>query len=178
VLKPSIPVVADNGIELHDELELELSLVPAHGDAPAARPVPCASAVVRDRDGRVLLVKRADDGTWCLPGGRLEPGESWSDCAVRECREETGLEVTITGLVGVYSEPHDQVHVYPDGDRIQVVAVAFSAEAGGTKVTSVDPLEIVAARYFGAGELPAEMMRCDAPIVADALSGNATPFVR
>lgn len=177
-LKPSIPIVAANGIELHDELELERKLVRVPDAEPAAVPVPCASVVVTDRDGRLLLVKRADDGTWCLPGGRLEPGESWSACAVRECLEETGIDVTITGLFGVYSEPHDQVHVYPDGNRIQVVCVAFSAEARGTEVTAVDPMEITAAEYFSAGELPAEIMRCDAPIVADALSGIEAPFVR
>ena len=187
-------VVAENGIELHDELELELELAPAAGVGPgppdevgpkpaaevrrAARPVPTASVVIRDRDGRLLLVKRADDGTWCLPGGRLEPGESWTECAVRECREETGLTVALLGLFGVYSEPRDQVHTYPDGDRIQCTAVVFSAEVLDVDPVPVDPDEITGSGYFAAGGLPAAVMRCDAPIVADAMSGGAPPFVR
>jgi ADP-ribose pyrophosphatase YjhB (NUDIX family) len=200
LLKSSIPVVAENGIELHDEVELELELAPAAGVAPAARvalapaagvaqapaaevrraarPVPTASVVIRDRDGRLLLVKRADDGTWCLPGGRLEPGESWTECAVRECREETGLTVAVLGLFGVYSEPRDQVHTYPDGDRIQCTAVVFSAEVLDDDPVPVDPDEITGSGYFAAGGLPAAIMRCDAPIVADAMSGGAPPFVR
>jgi ADP-ribose pyrophosphatase YjhB (NUDIX family)/GNAT superfamily N-acetyltransferase len=178
LLKASIPVVAENGVELHDELELELNLAPVPGAAPGARPVPSASVVIRDRDGRLLLVKRADDGTWCLPGGRLEPGESLTDCAVRECREETGLTVVVTGLFGVYSDPRDQVHTYPDGDRIQVTAVAFSAEVLGGEPAAVDPLEITASAYFAPSELPPQIMGCDAPIVADAVSRGVPPFVR
>jgi len=178
LLKPSIPLVAENGIELHDELELELALAPVGDAALVARPVPTASVVVRDANGRILLVKRADDGTWCLPGGRLEPGESWRECAVRECREETGFTIAVTGLFGVYSEPRDQVHTYPDGDRMQMTTVVFTAEVLGDAPAAVDPHEIVGSGYFDPHELPAEIMRCDAPIVVDALSGHPPPFVR
>ena len=151
---------------------------PRGGAWPQARLVPTAGVVIRDENGRLLLVKRADDGTWCLPGGRLEPGESWAACAVRECREETGLTVALRGLFGVYSDPADQVHTYPDGDRIQVTAVVFSADVLAGEPLPVDPREITASGFFAPGEIPAELMRCDAPIVADALSGVAAPFVR
>ncbi len=178
LLKPSIPLASNNGIELHDELELELVLARSDDDRLAARPVPTASVVVRDAANRLLLVKRADDGTWCLPGGRLEPGESWAACAVRECREETGLSVALSGLFGVYSEPVDQVHTYPNGDRIQVAAVVFSAKVLGARATAVDPLEITETGHFAPDEMPEEIMRCDAPIVADALSSDTPPFIR
>ena len=62
----------------------------------------CAGAVVRDDRGRLLLVRRAHEpglGTWSLPGGRIEPGESPEEAAVREVREETGLEVRIDHLL-------------------------------------------------------------------------------
>ena len=178
LLKPSIPLVAENGIELHDELEMELELVPRGEVWPHARLVPTAGVVIRDENGRLLLVKRADDGTWCLPGGRLEPGESWAACAVRECREETGLTVALRGLFGVYSDPGDQVHTYPDGDRIQVTAVVFFADVLAGEPLPVDPREITASGFFAPGAIPAELMACDAPIVADALSRVAAPFVR
>jgi len=90
------------------------------------RPVTGVAAV--DRLGRLLLVQRSDDGTWGLPGGGLEPGESWSDAAVRECREETGWLVQLTGRLGIYSEPDSQIHVYPDGCRRHFVGVVFTAK--------------------------------------------------
>ncbi len=178
LIKPSIPRASDDGIELHDELELELLLGQSDLDQPAARPVPTASVVVRGASNGLLLVKRADDGTWCLPGGRLEPGESWAACAVRECREETGLTVGLSGLFGVYSEPVDQVHTYPNGERIQVAAVVFSAKVLDGRAVAVDPLEITETSYFARDSMPEEIMRCDAPIVADALSGDPPPFIR
>lgn len=67
-------------------------------------PVPCVGAVVRDGSGRLLLVLRANApaaGTWSLPGGRVEQGESDAAALVREVREETGYEITVGDLVGV-----------------------------------------------------------------------------
>lgn len=62
-------------------------------------------AGVFDEDGRALLIKRTDDGTWGHPGGYTEPGEAPVDTAVRETKEETGLDVVPLELVGVYPRP-------------------------------------------------------------------------
>jgi ADP-ribose pyrophosphatase YjhB (NUDIX family) len=65
--------------------------------------VPCVGAVIRDDDGRLLLVQRARPpaaGTWSLPGGRVERGEDDTAAVVREVREETGLDVAVGELVG------------------------------------------------------------------------------
>ena len=65
--------------------------------------VRCVGAVVRDDQGRLLMVRRGHApaaGTWSVPGGRVEPGESDADAVVREVREETGLEVRPDALVG------------------------------------------------------------------------------
>lgn len=136
---------------------------------------PTAGVAVTDR-GRILLVRRADDGTWCLPGGRLELGESVSDCARREFVEETGRSVDLTGLLGVYSDPADQTHRYPDGSVAQFVGVVFTGTAG----PSVGPLagDTVEVGWFGRSELPADLMACDAAIIRDALgAGRARPVI-
>jgi 8-oxo-dGTP pyrophosphatase MutT (NUDIX family) len=90
------------------------------------------SAAIFDQDGRILLTRRADNGQWCLPGGRMESGESAAEACEREVWEETGLTVRVTRLVGVYSHP-DQLVVYPDGHKAHIVALHFEAEViGGT----------------------------------------------
>jgi 8-oxo-dGTP diphosphatase len=73
-----------------------------HPDGPPVR-VPCAGAIVRDADGRLLVIRRGREpgrGLWSLPGGRCEPGEDAAAAAVRETYEETGLIVTAGPLVG------------------------------------------------------------------------------
>ncbi len=96
--------------------------------APQARELlPAAFAIVRNGSGRVLLVCRADDGYWELPGGRVEVGESASAAVVREVAEEAGVTIKVTGLAGVYSDP-GHVLAYPHGNGIyQQFAVCFHA---------------------------------------------------
>jgi ADP-ribose pyrophosphatase YjhB (NUDIX family) len=96
--------------------------------APAARALlPAAFAIVRNRSGRVLLVRRADDGCWALPGGRVEVGESVSAAVIREVAEEAGVTIEVTGLAGVYSDP-GHVLAYPhEPGAYQQIAVCFHA---------------------------------------------------
>lgn len=85
------------------------------------------SAAIFDEQGRIFLTRRADNGQWCLPGGRMESGESVAEACEREVWEETGLRVRVRRLVGVYSHP-DQLVVYPDGNKAHIVALHFEAE--------------------------------------------------
>ena len=76
-------------------------------DAPPANSVvPSTTAVVTDDQDRIVLIRRRDNDLWALPGGGMDLGESIVGCAVREVKEETGLDVEVTGLIGVYTNPH------------------------------------------------------------------------
>ncbi|GFE14704.1 putative MutT/NUDIX-like protein [Streptomyces glebosus] len=89
-----------------------------HADPDAPEPnslVVAASAVVTDDEGRILLQRRRDNDLWALPGGGMEMTDFLPGTAVREVKEETGLDVEITGLVGTYTDPR-HVIAYTDGE--------------------------------------------------------------
>ncbi len=88
------------------------------------RVVLTVDAVIADREGRVLVMERGTEpfrGTWVLPGGYVDPGETVEQACIREVREELGLEVKLTGLIGIYSEPGRD-------PRGSVVSIAYRAE--------------------------------------------------
>ncbi|MCV2488633.1 NUDIX domain-containing protein [Geodermatophilus sp. YIM 151500] len=95
--------------------------------------VPCVGAVVHDRQGRLLLIRRAHEpsrGLWSLPGGRVEAGESAAQAVEREVREETGLEVRAGAPVGRVRIPSGRL-VYEVTDlRCEMVAPAATPVAG------------------------------------------------
>ncbi|MFD4571567.1 NUDIX domain-containing protein [Streptomyces sp. NPDC058417] len=107
--------------------------------------VPAASAVVTDEAGRVLLQRRVDNGTWALPGGALHIGESLPECAVRETREETGIDVEVVGIVGTYSNPR-HVFAYDDGEVRQEFSICFLARPVGGELAVSD--ESTDVRWF------------------------------
>ncbi|MFI7603954.1 NUDIX domain-containing protein [Micromonospora sp. NPDC049366] len=96
-------------------------------EAPKANSIVVAVSVfVRDELGRVLLIRRSDNGLWSLPSGGQEIGETVAQTAVRETREETGITVEVAGLVGVYSDP-GHVIAYSDGEVRQQFSLCFRA---------------------------------------------------
>lgn len=125
-----------------------------------------AGVVVSDDQDRVLLMRRRTEDTWSLPGGGLEPGETWAAAAVRECLEETGWHVEVSGLLGVYSDPATQVHTYPSGRAYQLVGVVFRARA--LERTSPLDREACETGWFALGDLPAPIFPPDVPVLRDA----------
>ncbi len=101
------------------------------------RIVVAAVAFVLDAEGRVLLVKRSDNGLWALPGGAQDVGEYVAHTAERETLEETGLLIHVTDLIGVYSAP-DHVIAYDDGEVRQQFALSFAADVVGGHLSQSD----------------------------------------
>ena len=113
--------------------------------------LPAAYAITHNDVGQVLLVRRADDGYWELPGGRVEVGESTSAAVVREVAEETGVRIKVIGLAGVYSDPA-HVLTYPHEHRTyQQLAICFYAFSAAHAARS-DQHETVGAEWFDTGE--------------------------
>ncbi|MBD6614893.1 NUDIX hydrolase [Komarekiella sp. 'clone 1'] len=105
-------------------------------------------------DGRIVLIRRRDDGRWALPGGMVDWGEDIPSTIRRELKEETGLElVEIRRLVGVYSAP--------DRDpRIHSICVVVEAQVHGTMEVQ-DTLEVIEIQAFPVNSLPPGQMSHD-----------------
>lgn len=127
--------------------------------------------VVQGTGQTILLEKRRDCGWWGLPGGKVEPGESLMDAAVREVLEETGLTVEITHLIGVYSDPHGRIVTYPDnGDVVQLVDVVVAARVLSGRIMCSHESEEV--RFFSRTQLPEQIVPPARQPLADALEGR------
>jgi len=119
---------------------------PACGFVQYQNPVP-AAAVTIIQDGKILLVKRAVEprkGLWSLPAGFLEIDESVEECAVRELKEETNLDVELSRLLAVYS-------VFDD-PRYICLLVVYSGKILGGELKSGD--DAADARFFPPSALP------------------------
>lgn len=109
--------------------------------------IPCAGALVRDDAGRLLLVLRAHPpaaGSWSLPGGRIEPGESAEAACVREVAEETGLTVAVVRHVGQVERPAPSGDTYVIDDyacRMVGGALRAGDDAGDARFVSDEELD-------------------------------------
>jgi len=105
-------------------------------------------------DGTFLLELRKDCGLWGLVGGRVEPGESVADSALRECREETGLVAEIDHLLGVYSRPEGRlIRFEPSGDERQIVDIVLVVRVPANAHVRPSP-ESAELRWFDRDHLP------------------------
>jgi 8-oxo-dGTP pyrophosphatase MutT (NUDIX family) len=117
--------------------------------------IPACNLLVQSASGEILLQRRRDTGQWALPGGAQEIGETPSECAVRECREETGVITRVIGFLGVYSDPAHIVE-YTDGEVRQEYEVTLigepigghptendeASEVGWTRIADISTLDI------------------------------------
>jgi 8-oxo-dGTP pyrophosphatase MutT (NUDIX family) len=132
----------------------------------AAYIMPGAGALIRDEAGHVLLQRRGDTGEWGLPAGAMEIGERLDQTIIREVREETGLEVKPTRLVGIYSD-QDFCFTYPSGDQVKAVSTLFECHIIGGQLQA-DGVESLKVEFFSPDALPPMIPR-HARRVRDAL---------
>ena len=108
-------------------------------DAPPPNSlVPSANVVVVNDAGQLLMIHRTDNDNWALPGGAMDLGESLVETAVRETKEETGIDCEITGLVGIYTDPKHVILYTSDGEARQEFSVLFTARVVGGEPTPSD----------------------------------------
>ncbi|SHK13532.1 NUDIX domain-containing protein [Desulforamulus aeronauticus] len=138
---------------------------------------PGVAIVIFNKEGEVLLQKRADVNLWGIPSGHVEPGETVKNAAIREILEETGLQVKILRLIGVYSDPSSQVFQYPDGRVTHFVTCCFQAKVIGGEL-SVISSETLDLRYFPCDRLPANILKMHPHWLTDALTPTAQSFIR
>lgn len=138
--------------------------------------VGCAAAIFDDAQQRLLLTRRTDNARWCLPGGRMESGERAAECCAREALEETGLEVEVGRLIGIYTSP-DWLIAYADGNRYQLVSFCFEARVVGGELRLSD--ETLENGYFSWQEIQhLDIIDNHRERIADAFARNPTTFVR
>lgn len=112
-------------------------------EAPAANSVvPSVTAIVVDDRGRLLMIHRTDNNLWAIPGGGHDVGESISDTVVREVREETGIDVEVVELSGIYTNPQ-HVIAYSDGEVRQQFSMCFRARPVGGELRTSDESKAV-----------------------------------
>jgi ADP-ribose pyrophosphatase YjhB (NUDIX family) len=112
-------------------------------NAPKANSlVPSVTAIVPNERGEILLVHKTDNDLWALPGGGMDTGEYMAETVVREVKEETGIDVEVTGIVGIYTNPN-HVMAYDDGEVRQQCSICFTTRIlGGALATSSETSEV------------------------------------
>jgi 8-oxo-dGTP pyrophosphatase MutT (NUDIX family) len=150
------------------------------GDPSAPKPnvplKPGVAAIIFDDRDRILIMKRTHGPYWCIPGGRMDVGESAPDCCIRETLEETGLHTRVKRLIGLYSDP-TSICAYPDGNVHQSYIALFECEVMGGDLRESD--ETGQFHWLGRDEigdfdlLPDSVLCCK-----DAWARQAAAFIR
>jgi ADP-ribose pyrophosphatase YjhB (NUDIX family) len=108
-------------------------------DAPAANSlVPSVNVIVTNESGEILMIRRSDNDNWAVPGGAIDLGESVRQAAIRETKEETGIDCEITGLVGIYSDPKHVIHYTSNDEVRQEFSIVLTARPTGGQPTPSD----------------------------------------
>jgi 8-oxo-dGTP diphosphatase len=145
--------------------------------APAASlVVPSVFVAVLWLDQSLLLVRRCDSGAWELPGGRVDVGESAVEAAVRETAEEAGVQVEVTELAGLFTDPGHVVRSARGEVRQQFVVIFRARAVGG--VPRGDQRETCAAAWVPVADIPGLPMEPPVRLwIAQALAIGQPPHI-
>ena len=100
--------------------------------------VPSVNVVVTNDQGQILLIRRSDNDNWAVPGGAIDLGESMTQAAVRETKEESGIDCEIAGLVGIYTDPRHIILYTSNGEARQEFSILLTARPVGGQPTPSD----------------------------------------
>jgi 8-oxo-dGTP pyrophosphatase MutT (NUDIX family) len=115
--------------------------------------IPGGRAILADSEGKILLQKRTDFGTWGLPAGSADGEESATESIIREVYEETGLIVDEPIPIAFSSNPEHEILTYPNGDVVHCYSLIFLCHTwSGTMITSNEETEELA--FFAPDDLP------------------------
>ena len=139
--------------------------------------LPAVAAIIFNQQGEVLLQRRKDVNQWGLISGHVEFGESITDAILREVREETDNEGSISRFIGIYSAPASQTYYY-NNRTVQYVTSYFEVNLRGAIAPGFCNEETAELRYFAPDALPKTMAQVNQYWLQDALDRNAGPFMR
>lgn len=147
---------------------LDLRKIEGIGHRPLQM-VACAVFLFNEK-GKILLQKRADDYTWCVPGGSMELGETAEEAARREFLEETGLKLGNLKLFNVISG-EDSHFTYPNGDEVYAVDINYVCyECSGTLKKQDE--EVLELQFFDVCNLPSGLNRNDKKVIEEIVRKN------
>lgn len=132
------------------------------------------AVVLNDRD-EVLLQLRRDTDTWAPPSGGVEPGETVAESAIREVREETGINILPEAIIAVLSGEEYNV-TYPNGDQLATVTTVFRCRALNAATPCVNDDESQDIRYFKCDSLPENMLPRHRWMIRLALENSSSPY--
>jgi ADP-ribose pyrophosphatase YjhB (NUDIX family) len=145
--------------------------------APGANSlVPSVNVVVVNGADEILMIQRSDNDNWAVPGGAIDLGESVAQAAVRETREESGIDCEITGLVGIYSDPRHLILYTSNGEARQEFSIVLTARpVSGVPTSSEESTEV---RWIPASHvLSLAMDRSMRIRINDYLRGDSSPVI-
>jgi len=146
-------------------------------EAPKANSlVPSVNVVVVNDAGEILMIRRTDNDNWAVPGGAIDLGESVAQAAVRETREESGIECEITGVVGIYSDPKHVILYTRNGEVRQEFSIVLTARPlSGQPTPSSESSEV---RWIPVDNVPEYTMDRSMRIrINDYLARKKSPVV-